>query len=175
MEARYKEIKPGYRVGDDGTVWSCMGRVGFGKYSITDRWHQLKPQPIDKYGHLHVMVGGRRSRAVHRMVLEAFVGPCPPGMMCRHLDGDPTNNRVENLEWGTRLRNSADMVKHGRAGMAKGEKNSGAVIIEDKVLQIVKVHQCGGHIAEIAVCMGICKTSVRNIIKGQTWKHVTSN
>jgi hypothetical protein len=29
--------------------------------------------------------------------LEAFVGPRPPGLVCCHEDGDPANNRVENL------------------------------------------------------------------------------
>lgn len=51
---------------------------------------------------------------IHRLVLEAFVCPRPEGLVCRHLDGDPTNNHVENLQWGTMSENGHDMVKHGR-------------------------------------------------------------
>jgi hypothetical protein len=47
----------------------------------------------------------RRNCTVHRLVLETFVGPCSEGMECRHLDGCETNNKVENLAWGTRLEN----------------------------------------------------------------------
>jgi hypothetical protein len=51
---------------------------------------------------------------VHRLVLEAFVGPCPDGMQCRHFpDRDPTNNRLGNLQWGTPGENQADRKIHG--------------------------------------------------------------
>lgn len=51
---------------------------------------------------------------VHRLVLEAFVGPCPgEGFMCRHLNGNPADNRVENLAWGTALENAQDVIRHG--------------------------------------------------------------
>jgi hypothetical protein len=66
---------------------------------MTDTWLPLKP--IRKtWGHLYVNLvrgGVKKSRAVHRLVLEAFVGPCPPGYQCCHWDGVATNNRVENL------------------------------------------------------------------------------
>ncbi len=42
---------------------------------------------------------------VHRLVCEAFNGPCPPGMVCIHLDEDSKNNRPENLKWGTQKEN----------------------------------------------------------------------
>ena len=71
----------------------------------------LKPWPIGKYGHLFVGMYPKNSKgeedkvteAVHRLVLEAFVGPCPEGMCCRHFpDRDPSNNKLENLSWGTK-------------------------------------------------------------------------
>ena len=67
-------------------------------------------------GHLKVRVGGRREKAgryVHQLVLEAFVGPRPLGMVTRHLNGEPTDNRVDNLAWGTRSQNNLDSVRHG--------------------------------------------------------------
>ena len=43
---------------------------------------------------------------VHRLVCEAFHGPQPPDKpIVMHLDEDPTNNRPENLKWGTRKEN----------------------------------------------------------------------
>jgi hypothetical protein len=49
---------------------------------------------------------------IHRLVLGAFVGPCPEGMEGRHLDDCPTNNRLDNLAWGTRRENMADTARH---------------------------------------------------------------
>jgi hypothetical protein len=42
---------------------------------------------------------------VHRLVCEAFHGPCPAGMETLHRDEDALNNRPENLCWGTRKEN----------------------------------------------------------------------
>lgn len=56
-------------------------------------------------------------RAVHRLVLEAFVGPCPPGMECRHFpDRDSNNVELTNLSWGTRSQNNLDKRVHQTNG-----------------------------------------------------------
>lgn len=51
--------------------------------------------------------------SVHRIVLEAFVGTCPPGMETRHLDDVKANNCVENLRWGTHSENHLDITRNG--------------------------------------------------------------
>lgn len=66
------------------------------------------------YARASVTIDGKRvRRRVHVLVLEAFVGPAD-GRVCRHLDGDPTNNRLDNLTWGTYSENAYDRVRHGR-------------------------------------------------------------
>lgn len=50
---------------------------------------------------------------VHRLVLEAFVGPCPDGLEGCHNNGDPTDNHVTNLRWDTSSENMHDRVRHG--------------------------------------------------------------
>ena len=55
----------------------------------------------------------KRSYAVHRLVAAAFLGP-PPHPTCwqvNHLDGDPANNHVSNLQYVT----AADNLKHAWA------------------------------------------------------------
>jgi hypothetical protein len=52
-------------------------------------------------------------RTVHSLVLAAFVGPRPPRMDARHLDGDSLNNALVNLRYGTRSENILDQVRHG--------------------------------------------------------------
>lgn len=51
---------------------------------------------------------------VHVMVCEAFHGVRPPGLEVRHLNGIRTDNRPENLCWGTKAENQADIKRHGR-------------------------------------------------------------
>lgn len=80
----------------------------------------LKPGTLAPSGHLHVVLEGRVDKTIHTMVLEAFVGPCPDGLMARHADDDPTNNTLSNLSWGTRSENSYDAIrneKHFHAGL----------------------------------------------------------
>ena len=57
--------------------------------------------------------GHRKSATVHKLVLEAFVGTAPSGMEACHADGDPANNRLDNLRWGTSTENNFDIVRHG--------------------------------------------------------------
>jgi hypothetical protein len=69
---------------------------------------------LNRYGYPEVKLGGKRTTLVHVMVATAFLGPRPAGKEVRHLDGDPTNNRPENLAWGTHLENVHDTIRHGR-------------------------------------------------------------
>lgn len=57
--------------------------------------------------------GERKHRTVHTLVAEAFIGKRADGMVVRHLDGNPANNFVENLAYGTQSSNEQDSVRHG--------------------------------------------------------------
>lgn len=114
-----------YEVSDTGLVRSLDQQVvtrrrahktgdGMTEYVSVRKGRILKPGSLGTSRHLHVVLAGRSDRTVHSLVLEAFVGPCPPGMMARHLDDDPTNNSLGNLCWGTRSENSHDAVRNGR-------------------------------------------------------------
>lgn len=63
--------------------------------------------------------GKQRIEYVHKVVATAFYGPKPDGMVCRHLNGDPADNRAVNLRWGTPKENSQDRVSHGRDAHAR--------------------------------------------------------
>ncbi len=56
--------------------------------------------------------GQIRMRYVHDLVLTAF--RAPPGLECRHLNGDPGNNYSINLKWGTSLENAQDKLRHAQ-------------------------------------------------------------
>jgi hypothetical protein len=84
---------------------------------------------VEKSGHLSIRAqlkrnGKRKTKylAIHRAVLLAWVGPCPPGMQACHNDGNPANNRVENLRWDTHAANQRDRWIHtGRRKKCEGK------------------------------------------------------
>ncbi len=82
----------------------------------TQAGHILVPFIRDGYCVLTLWKHGYLFRArVHRLVLSAFVGAPGPNQETRHLNGIRTDNRVDNLCWGTRLENVQDKVGHGSA------------------------------------------------------------
>jgi hypothetical protein len=95
----------GYRVGDDGSAWSCKDAKG----RLTDKWHRLIGSVIKKGGYIRVRLSRLTtnipkkeeiSRPISNLVLEAFVGPRPRGMVACYRDEDVTNNKLDNLYWG---------------------------------------------------------------------------
>lgn len=109
---------PVIQVSDTGRVYRKPRTVirGHDTYTLSGRVAALNTG--SKTGHLKVGIrmGGRYHHAwVHRLVLEAFVGPCPPGMETRHLNGNPKDNRLENLAWGSATENAQDTKDHGSA------------------------------------------------------------
>lgn len=97
-----------YAVSNYGRVYSCKSMIF------------LKPNKDDRTGHLDIVTyyHGIRTRVyVHRIVAEMFI-PNPENLpVVRHLDGNPTNNVVWNLAWGTSKDNWEDAVRHGTARM----------------------------------------------------------
>lgn len=67
---------------------------------------------IGANGYLTVRLKGK-TFTVHRLVLNAFVGPCPDGFAACHNDGNKLNNSAGNLRWDTYQANNADRAKHG--------------------------------------------------------------
>ena len=173
LSVKYKQLKqyPGYRIGDDGTVWSCWSMGA--KSKQTDFWRQLTGHR-QRYGHTTVQLGPRDSAEqlyIHRLVLETFVGPCPEGHCARHLNGSASDNRLENLTWGTPAENSGDMVKHGTS--RRGERARHGKLTEDNVRDILKLLSAGEPKSIIAARYGVCVAAVRAITRGYSWNHVT--
>lgn len=106
-----------YAISDQGRVRALNRRDARGRRRA-EKLLMLNRQPS---GHLTVALysnGARRDVSVHVLVLEAFVGPRPPGMECCHWNDIPDDNRVENLRWGTRTDNIKDAVRNGTHHMA---------------------------------------------------------
>lgn len=92
---------PKYEVTEDGSIRNAKRK----------RLMRLRPS---KSGHMYFLPARGKKCYAHRAVLEAFVGPCPPGQEGRHLDGNPKNNHKDNLAWGTKIQQWEDDRRIGK-------------------------------------------------------------
>ena len=129
-------------IGDDGSVWTIQPR----SRCNTPSWRRREPS-ISRFGYavltisqkgIHKPLGVR----LHRLILEAFVGPCPDGMEGCHNDDDKLNNRLSNLRWDTRFGNMADRV--ARDCCNRGEQNGMAKLSDSQRALIREEYAVGG-------------------------------
>lgn len=155
-----------YEVSNKGKIRSL------GTYRGSDYHKILKPY-VSKKGYLYVSLrngDSRKSFAVHRLVLDAFVGERPPGKQAAHWDGDPSKNNVENLRWATALENIKDRARHGRT--ARGE-NQGFAKLDKKAVKTIKSLKGKGlSSGEVAHLACVSQSTIYSIWEGETWKHV---
>lgn len=163
-----------YEVSDDGMfrginrmVGHCRGgsRRAIG-IPIVVRWNRRLGQTyvqLSKDGVVKTFKPGR-------LVLEAFVGQCPDGMECCHIDDDKRNNRLDNLRWGTHLENCEDRFKNGKT--AFGKRHYKSYLSEDDVRAIRKLSADGFGNTEIAEMYNTGHGTVYNIKKRKTWKYL---
>jgi len=159
-----------YQVSDRGRVRSLDRVIKVdgkrGRFEYVKRGQMLAPQN-DAHGYLHVAIGKGNVQKIHRLVLAAFVGPCPVGQEVRHMNGDSRDNRLANLVYGTRLENMADRIRHGGSG--RGEKNPGSKLTRTDVLAIRASTDKG---VELAERFGVSRATISLIINRKVWAHV---
>lgn len=138
-------------------------------------------KPITSRGHQYVNVyyrdtlSGRlvmRHEWVHRLVLEVFHGPPPPGCYHgAHLDGNPFNNNIRNLKWKTPSENYADTLRHGRAPI--GSRRYNAKATERDVLAARRMYSRGEPLEKIVLRLGgLGRRHAIAVIQGRGWRHV---
>ena len=118
--------------------------------------------------------GKRKTVAIHRAVLQAFVGPCPDGYVCNHKNGDKTDNRLENLEWVTQKQN----VHHalhvtGAHFIPHGEEHGESKLTADEVREIRRLYDTGEYrYVDLAEMYDVSFPLIGYIIRGETWTHI---
>lgn len=111
--------------------------------------------------------------SVHRLVLEAFVGPMPAGQEVRHLNGDETNNSLTNLAYGTHEENIADQRAHGTMVRLNGESHGGSVLTDSDVLEIRRIYAAGEmNQYQLAEKFGVHQTNISLIVRRKKWTHL---
>jgi hypothetical protein len=154
----WSEVKgySGYRVSTEGGVLGKKGKP-------------LKPYKT-KDGYLEVNLsekGVTKKFNIHRLVAETFL--CnPEGLpQVNHLDGDPGNNHLQNLEWCSASRNqihSCDVL-----GKNRGSKQHMARLSESDVRSILRLLANNIGVTRIAKMFSVSPVTIANIKAGSTW------
>lgn len=167
-EWRVVEGHLGYEVSSAGRVRS-INRIFIksngSKHTVRER---ILRGGVDSKGYPTVMLsaepGSHRTRyRIHKLVSVAFLGARPDGMEVRHLNGCKTDNRKENLCYGTRQENAMDMHRHGTMP---------AKLSEDNVKSIKNDLSSGIQQIILAEKYGVSKSTISRIYRGASWSHV---
>lgn len=161
-----------YYVGRNGLIYSRFSRHGK-RLLPRSEIRQIAGYFMPKGYHGILLCNGpiRRRALVHRVVLEAFVGPCPDGMECRHLDGNPRNNRLENLKWGTPVENASDKKKRDTG--IYGERHRLSKLDENSVRAARILVASGWKHIDVALLFHVSRSAITLVVAKKAWKHVT--
>ncbi len=163
----------GYQADAVGNIWSllqrCYSKNRRGvRYRIGKKAKKLKSRI--SAGYLALAIRGN-THLVHRLVLLAFRGVPKPGHdVARHLDGNKTNNRINNLAWGTYEENEADKTVHGTR--LRGTQLYNSKLTASKVRDARIRFKNGESQNSIARSLGVNGGTICNAIRGITWKHI---
>jgi hypothetical protein len=165
------ELRPvpgltGYFATSDGEIYSNVCTKGC--------WMKRMLPKKDRDGYLVLEVsidGGRKRRRVHRMVAATFLAPPTEDQNeIRHLDGNPANNRIENLVYGTHVENMSDRLTHGRNPV--GERNGRALLTQKQVAEIRYLISLGTRRRTLALHYRVSLDALRDISNGRNWHGV---
>ena len=157
-----------YEVSDFGRIKSLKNHRGNVRKHPIVLTPSLRGRPGAKYP--SCSLAGRKNKRVHRLVLEAFVGGCPPGMESAHLDGNPQNSRLDNLQWATAKENARHRCEihktHFRGSQVTVSK------LDETDIPIIRA--LGGKMSQMNIgkIFGVSQMVIQKILVGKIWRHV---
>lgn len=164
-EIRHIPSFPGYAATSNGEIWSARLRHRWVKMHLTSDKRGYIFAPLRRDG-VYIRTG------VHRLVLEAFLGPCPAGHEGSHLDGDPSNNDMHNLIWETRLDNMRRQASHGTKPSRVGPRNGRAKLKTQEAVEMKRLALLGVPHRLIARMFLVDASTVTKIHTGSSWGHI---
>jgi len=154
---------PDYSASESGNIYSHKW----------NKFRLIKPRMMNGYWFVTILNKDSKKKtiAVHRLTLTAFKGE-PPFFknVCRHINGNRTDNHVSNLKWGTHKENSDDRTAHGRKPM--GEKTKSNSLLSYQIIDIFNLYVDGLSIKKISKILKVSATTIQKILLRKSWPHI---
>lgn len=114
-----------------------------------------------------------KTKKIHRLVAEYFI-PNPLNLeQVNHKDGDKNNNRMDNLEWCSNDYNMIHAIENNL--ILKGEERYSSKCKDESLLLLQRLIDCGFTIKQLSLIYMISKNAMKNIIRGNTYRHLHLN
>lgn len=153
----------GYQASNTGLIRSFWKRNA-GPYPKKVEEPTNLSQLKNKKGYFRVKILGN-TESVHKLVALAFSGLPEPGQVCRHLDGNQSNNHAYNLKWGTSQENAEDSIAHGT--MQMGESHYASRLTQNDVDAIRSSDKTDRELAEV---YGVTSDHIYKIRTFEKWR-----
>lgn len=122
------------------------------------------------YGSCSIKVYG--AHLAHRASYGLFNGDIPDGLVVMHSCDVPKCVNPKHLSIGTHADNVADKYAKGRQRHLRGEQIKHAKLTVRDVRQIRQRYRDGRSSVTLAKEFDVVPYTIRNILRGITWKHV---
>jgi hypothetical protein len=119
--------------------------------------------------------GKFKTQLVHQLVLLAWVGPRPQGAVVNHINGDKTDNRLDNLEYCSQSENMEHSCRLGlspKPPTRRGKNAPKAKLCEEQVLALRELAAKGARVTDLAAAFGITSATASKVVLRQTWRHI---
>lgn len=177
MKEIWKPIKGfegSYEVSNLGRVKSLC-RITKHPHSgfITVRERILKQGIRRGYMIVTLFKNKKTTKSVHRLVAQAFIPNPENKSEINHKNCKTEDNRIDNLEWCTRLENQQYAQKLGRYKKENGEDNPMAILTNKKVIDIRRKYKKNIYtMPMLAKEYGVAISTIQGIIERSRWNHI---
>lgn len=164
-----------YKVSNTGKVFSFAKiKLGIELKPVIIKNKRTMSLGKDLYPYVSISDNNKKIRNynIHRLVAETFIPNPENKPMVNHIDGDKTNNRVNNLEWVTPKENTQHAVKEGLMNPPVGERCASSKYKESQVIEAIKLLADGMPNYEVAELTGISDSAVSDIRNKRRWGYL---
>lgn len=145
-----------------------------GVLSTKNREHRILRTRVNKKGYEYVNLqldGVQITKSVHRLVAEAFLPEYSSELEVNHIDGNKTNNDVNNLEMVSRIANVRHAVSKGLFEYKRGEENNMARLTKEVVAKIREEYKhCDVSQRTLARKYGVSNNAIFKVLHNITWR-----
>lgn len=146
-----------HKIKKDGTCWMID--------HSTKQWRRWdKPQGGAKRKYMCVSFKNK-TISVHRIVYAKFNGKLDKTLQINHIDGNPSNNRPENLELITQSQNMIHRYRVLKRPAVIGRKK-----INQKIANEIRSRRLAGEkYSTLMKDYKLCKSTISYIVNKRTW------